>query len=185
MQEFTNTSKETNCSCVYDNQCHRQVLNNGFCDHKCGDYDNKYKLLPEQIKQYYLKEQGISITDYDKCMELYKNISNNFISRIMLLVDNINTCIQYGYDDWFPDLYGVYNKEIYFLGTLTNKVIGIVYCQNKYELEITDTVKLKDGVLYKKTKDIVKFKDLLTTFEDKYNQFEKEMYDVIYKHLGE
>ena len=185
MQEFTNTSKEENCRCMYDNECEIQILNNGYCKLNCDGHYDKYKVLPDLIKKHYLKENNISQTEYDKCMSLYKNIENNIIPRMMILVNSINTCKQYGYGDWFPDLYNRLDK-IYCIGTLSDTILGICYQIGQYDLEITDTIKLKYNTMYKsKNKHITEFKDLLETFEEEYNKFEKEIYDIIYTHLRE
>ena len=184
MQEFTNTSKEENCHCKYNNECEIQVANNGYCPLHCRGYEDRYKLLPDLIKKHYLKEHNISIIDYDECKKLYDYINNKLVPRIMILVDNINACKKYGYGNWFNDLYGINNQKMYFMGATSDTVVGVIYRHNNYKLVITDTVKLKDGVLDRSiTKDIVYFKELLQTFEDEYNQFEKEMYDIIYTHL--
>lgn len=183
MQEFTNTSKEENCHCQYNNECEIQVLNNGYCQLYCRGYEDKYKLLPDLIKKHYLKENNISQTEYDKCISLYKNIENNIIPKIMTLIDNINTCKQYGYGDWFPDLYDKFNK-IYCIATLSDTILGICYQNDKYALDITDTIKLKNHSIYRsKNKHITEFKDLLETFEEEYNKFEKNIYDIIYTNL--
>lgn len=138
----------------------------------------KYKSLPKQIEAFYNKQHNIDNNIKETCMQRYNDIKI-LMPRIQVLLDALNACIKYDYREVLKETnnikfsYNRYNNYVHYL---------IYGDDNNLHFTINgDLMILYDKRISKKSdKYITDFKDLLKTFIDDYNEFEKQLYKSIY-----